>query len=243
MSNKSRKLPKIIIPIKNPDKEFHEKWHMGRDLLNFPHPFRACFCGPPNKGKTTAVLNVLLRADPPFKNMTVVHCDGDFTQEYDLSGCDMIDTIPSPEEFEGVEKTLMVLDDLEFKRMHKDQKRALDRLFGYVSTHKNVSVICCSQDPFEIPTIVRRCSNLWVIWKMDDVDTLVRVARRTGLNRDDFMYIFNNFIKEEHDSLWIDKTARTKAPLRINGYKIIKKPKKKPKKKMVKNRRFGMNNF
>ena len=45
------KLPNKIIPISNADKSFHEKWYDKRNMLNIPHPFRACCLGPPNVGE------------------------------------------------------------------------------------------------------------------------------------------------------------------------------------------------
>jgi hypothetical protein len=32
------RLPNKIIPLPNPDKNFHEKWYKGRNMLNIPHP-------------------------------------------------------------------------------------------------------------------------------------------------------------------------------------------------------------
>ena len=63
------KLPKELIIMKNPDKEFHEFWTAGRNIVNIIHPFRCCLFGPPNVGKSTAVLNILMRADPPFEEV------------------------------------------------------------------------------------------------------------------------------------------------------------------------------
>ena len=65
------KLPKKILPIDNPDKEFHEAWDDKRDMLNIPHPFRSVLLGPPNVGKTTVVKNLIIRQDPPFEEIFV----------------------------------------------------------------------------------------------------------------------------------------------------------------------------
>jgi hypothetical protein len=129
---KKKKLPKELIPIPNADKAFHEKWKSGRDLLNFPHPFRGVFMGPPNMGKSTTVKNLILRAKPPFEEVLCIHCDADFTQEYDDVGATMLGEIPAPSEFEGEVKTLVIIDDLDIKNLNKDQKSNLDRLFGFV---------------------------------------------------------------------------------------------------------------
>ena len=222
---KTFRLPNEIIPLPNPDKAFHERWYPGRNMLNIPHPFRCVALGPPNVGKTTIVKNLLLRANPPFEEVIVIHCDSGYTKEYDDVGenLEILNEIPAPEDWEGEVKTLVVLDDLEFKGMNKDQKRNLDRLFGYVSTHKNISCILCSQDPFNVPPIVRRCSNLWVLWRCPDLDAMATCARKTGMKAAGFNSIFNQLMLDSKDSLWLDTTDHTPYKMRKNGYTIIKK--------------------
>ena len=116
-----------------------------------------------------------------------------------------------------------MLDDLEFKQANKDQKRNLDRLFGFVSTHKDISVILCSQDAFNVPPIVRRCSNLWILWRCPDLDAMATVARKTGMKSNGFNNIFNKLMLKHRDSLWIDQTNESPYPMRKNGYTVIKK--------------------
>ncbi len=218
---KKLKLPNEMIVLKNPDKAFHESWHDRRNPLNIPHPYRAVCLGPPNSGKTNVVKNLLIRAKPPFKEVFVIHCDPNYTKEYDDIGATILDSIPAPEEWEGLVKTLVVLDDLEFKDMDKQQKRNLNRLFGFVSTHKQISCVLCSQDPFTVPALVRRCSNLWVLWPSIDVDSMATCARKTGLKSHQLRDMFNNLCKEKTDSVWIDTTNKTPYPLRLNGFTPI----------------------
>ena len=217
------KLPDVLIPLSNPDKEFHESWAKNRNMLDLPHPFRGVCLGPPNCGKSTTVKNILLRASPPFKQVTVIHCDPEGTQEYDdLGEIDIRGDIPSPDEWDGSEKHLVIIDDLEVKSLGKEQSRNLDRLFGYVSTHKNISVILCSQDAFNVPPIVRRCSNLWVLWEGPDIDSMACVARKSGLSSAELRRIFHSFSSDK-DSVWIDRTSHTPYPLRKNGFTLLKK--------------------
>lgn len=225
--NKVR-LPNKIIALPNPDKTFHEKWHKNRCKLNPPHPYRILCLGPPNVGKTTLVKNIILRTKPEFEEIYVIHCDGNYTKEYDDIGVEMLEEIPAPEEWEGLVKTLVILDDLEYKSMNKIQKRNLDRLYGFCSTHKNISVMLCSQDTFNVPPIVRRCSNLFVLWKSPDLDSMSNVARKTGLQSKDLKNIFDQLMKEPKDSLWIDLTDHSPYPLRKNGFIIINKKIKQP---------------
>ncbi len=214
-------LPQKIIPIPNNDKDWHEKWYPSRDMLNFPHPYRCVLAGPPNSGKSTVIKNLLVHADPPFEEVIVVHCDPEYTKEYDDMEVTLIGEVPSPEEFEGELKTMVILDDLEYKQMCKDQKRCLDRLFGYVSTHKNISLCLTAQDPFNTPTCVRRNANLWVLWKIKDLDSLTCIGRKTGYRKKEFLNLFDAVCHDTFDSVWIDATNKSPYPLRKNGFQII----------------------
>lgn len=217
------RLPDELFVIPNKDKLFHEKWSKKRNRLNFPHPWRAVFLGPPNSGKTLAIMHLVLRAKPQFEEVFCVHCDANYTKEYDDMGATMLEEIPDPQEWEGEVKTLVIIDDIDFKGMSKEQKKNLNRLFGFVSTHKNISVALTSQDPFAVPPIVRRCANLWVLWRMSDLDAMSTVARRTGLRATDVKDIFKNLFRDAHESLWIDMTDKTPYAKRKNGFRLIRK--------------------
>jgi hypothetical protein len=209
--------------IPNPDKHFHEEWHSRRNIVNFPHPFRAVCLGPPNVGKTLAIKTMILHQYPHFKKIFVIHCDSAYTKEYDDVEVEYLDVIPQPEEWEGDVKTLVVLDDLEVKMLPKKEKRALDRLFGFVSTHKNVSVILASQDTFNVPPIVRRCANVWIMWRSPDLDALAMCARKAGFKSDDLKILFDELMELETDSLCIDRTSKSPYPLRKNLFEPIER--------------------
>jgi len=218
---KKKKLPKKLLFIPSSDKHFHESWYEGRDELNIPHPWRGVFLAKPNAGKTATIKNIILRADPPFESILVMSCDPN-AKEWEDIGAEVINELPPPEEWsENEEKTLVVLDDIDFNEMDREQKHCLDRLCGHNSTHNNLSLACCAQDTFSLCPIVRKCSNLWCIWKPSDMDSLKTIGRRTGYTSKQFDQIFKQFVKDDHDSIWIDTTKNTPYPLRLNGYKII----------------------
>ena len=73
--------------------------------------------------------------------MTVIHADPENSKEYEDTDAKVIGIIPAPEEWESDSKQLVVVDDLDVARLSTRDASALDRLFGYVSTHKNISVI------------------------------------------------------------------------------------------------------
>ena len=217
-------LPNMLIKIDNADKEWHEKWSNQRNMLNFPHPFRCVIFGNPNTAKTTKCKNIILRAQPKFKKIYVVHIDGDYTKEYDDVKADILKEIPSPNDkiFTGKEKILVILEDLEYKFLNKKELRNLDRLFGYVSTHKNVSCISIAQDGFNIPPCIRRMSNIWVLGPSNDKDSIKQISRKCGLTSKFVENIYKNHITDNFKSLWIDNTKDTPYPLRLNGFEVLK---------------------
>ncbi len=227
---KKRKVENNIIPIKNPDKSFHETWstkkkngvEYGRHPLNIPHPSRWVLFGPPGTGKTTVVINGVLRQSPPFERIFLIHIDGHYTKEYNkLESFTRLTSVPSPDWWNGEEKTLVILDDLEYRYMSKEQKVCLDRLFGYVSTHKNISVYLTAQDGFNIPPCVRRSADVWILWKGRDLDSMRQIARKGGLRKTDIEALHNCYDFTLRDSLWIDTTPFSPYPLRINGTQLV----------------------
>lgn len=229
-TRKKRKLSSAIIPIPNPDKKFHETWKpkivQGEEFLrhpmNIPHPYRAVLFGPPGTGKTTVAMNLIVRQMPPFERILIIHIDGKFTKEYNrLKNFTKVTTIPAPDWWSSELKTIVILDDLEYKRMNDRQKANLDRLFGYVSTHKNITVLSTAQDGFNIAPGPRRSADIWVLWKGKDTDSMYQIARKGGLNKKDLDALFHCHDFELQDSLWLDTTPFSPWPLRINGTDIV----------------------
>ena len=213
-----------IIAFKNKDKGFQEKWNPKRDLLDIPWSFRAVFCGPPSSGKSTIVKNIILKSRPLYKKVVVVHYGGEGTQDYDeIDGIEVVPLsgLPDPVEINPrKEKMLLVLEDVPLSSINREQKQKIDRLFGYSSSHRGVSVICCAQDAFDVPVGARRSSNIFILWKQPDLNALQLMASRTGFTTSEFRNLFK-LCKTKHDSIMIDLTEGTPAPLRFNAYTPI----------------------
>ena len=222
------KLPEKLVFLPNQDKTWHETNHKDRSLLNFPHPYRICLSGKPNVGKSAIIQNIILRADPMFQRVVICHGDAAQTKEYNWLKDDnnkdnvtIIDYIPAQTDWAGDVKTLCIIDDLELSNLNKQQSQALSKLFGYVSTHRNVSVCCCVQDFFSIPCVVRRCVNIIVLWKSHDLTTMSQIAKKAGLTPEQLLGIFKKYCPEYRDSLTIDLTPNSRAMLRINCFQPI----------------------
>ena len=173
----SKQLEKRIYRLPNADKQDHETWYQGRDLLNLPTPYRIGLMAPPNRGKSTMIKNILLRANPKFDTIVLIHPDAE-SEEYKDVKAIVLDHIPDPTEWNYKGKTLCIVDDIELKLMDKKQKSNLDCLFGYVSTHRNVLCIITSQDGYNIPPSVRRNLNVYIIWKTPDIQSVSALVRK-----------------------------------------------------------------
>lgn len=213
-------LPNVLFPIKNPDKGFHERWTPGRNCINIPHPFRCLLLGPPNSGKTNCIKHIMMRCKPAFERVVIVHCTPDLTNEYqDCAGAEIVGEIPPREFFDDSIKNLVILEDLDFGHMGREQATRLDRLYGNWSTHGNISICSTSQDFYNMPAGVRRCTNFFVLWKPVDENVLPTVARRVGVSVDKLSALFT-LCPGSHDSVWVDKTDGTPYPIRINAFDI-----------------------
>ena len=217
MLKKKIKLPNKILVLQNADKKDHQRWYKGRDLLDFPVPCRMALIGAPNTGKSLNILNVLLRSN--YKDIFLTHPDP-LTKEWDNIKPTVLEEIPKPDQFRGEVPSAYILDDLPYQDMSKSQKSNLERLCGYVSTHKLMSIFITSQTFTILPIAVRRMINVFVIFRSTDLNLIGIIARRVNLPCKTLTNILNTFTSN-HQSLWIDRSANSPAPYRIDGYQVI----------------------
>ena len=201
---KSRGLPTDrLLVFNNPDKDWHEKWTKKRaeDPINIPHPSRIVICGEPNIGKGNIAKNILIHQEPPFERMVVCTEDPE-TKEFDDCDAEILDEIPDKDHFDRTQKTLVLIDDLDIKNLaNKAQKHRLNRIFGNWSTHRNITVCLCTQDFYESPPIVRRCSNFVILGRSKDAQSRASIAQKIGYDVNTLNSLYNRFVRGQFDTL------------------------------------------
>lgn len=215
---------KKIIPLKNKDKQDHEKWYPGRDLLNIPSPFCCIIIGPRNSGKTNLIKNIIVHASPLFNSGYLVHYDALGTEEYEETGIDILEPgyIPSNDEIPKEGKKIIIFEDIPYDSLTKEDKIKLCGLLKYSISHKNTTIIWTGHDFItSVPTNIRRLFNVFVIYKIPDMSILKNIGLKCGLNNDDFVNLFNEFVKDRHDCICIDLTKDSPAPIRFNMFHKI----------------------
>lgn len=237
--SKTRMFKQQIIAFNNSDKKIKEKWDdiRAKDIGNFPSPFRMLLLGPPNSGKSTLIKNLILHQRPRFDEIYVIHEDAstnpeiEGTTEYDdLDATGMLNDVPDLSFWNSITaeddpdkplKRLVILDDLEMTSAHKSRLKNLGILFRYISSHKGFSLMLAHQNFFGIPALIKKMSNIFVVWKPVARNELALIENRVGMNKGDLAELFNEFRKNQYDSLCIDHTINTPASLRLNIFEPI----------------------
>lgn len=220
-----KKLEHKIYAIPNSDKLNHETWDSGRDLLNFPCPFRAIFTGRPNSGKSTVIKNLVIRANPAYEQVYLLHPDGDDINEYEDLGSEIIclKDIPPINYWKSnkEKKKLLIIDDFDLGSLNKRQSKNLDRLLAFCSTHCFLSICITAQDYYRLPVNVRRYSDIYFIWKSRDKRNLKSIAPRIGLTAEEFMKVMDSSITGWYDFLTINFSKGAPVFLAKNVYDVL----------------------
>ncbi len=221
------KLKDEIIHIKNLDKDtgWCEQWEPNQSVALLPHPFRLCALGGPGRGKTMQFKQIFLKhqqaAERPFQFLYVITVDPGNSKEWDdAEPTDVMGYMPPSSLFDGNAKTLVVIDDYEFKKANSEDLRNLTTLARFVSTHRNTSVMMSYQSFFDTPSILRKICNAFIVFKPNGKKELTDISNRCGIDAG-FMKRFFTKFNDGHDSLFIDLTKNTPYHIRHNIFNVI----------------------
>ena len=98
-------------------------------------------------------------------------------------------------------KRLVIIDDLEYTSAHKQRLANLAILFRYASSHKGLSIILCHQSYFDTPVLVKKMSDVFVIWKPRARNELSMIENRCGLPAHSLLEMFTSLTKDIRDSI------------------------------------------
>lgn len=213
--------------IENLDKDtgWMETWDKGRSIGCIPHSFRLLALGGCGRGKTMQMKQIFLKhqmSNIPFKYLYIICPDAEESKEWDdCQPSDVFDYIPDLNIITGDDKSLIIIDDFEFKKMNKEDEKKLTTLFRFVSTHKNCSLMASYQSFFDCPSLLRKVSNVFIIYKPNSKLELQSIANRVGIEFEILKQCFKKYSSGYHDSIMIDMTKNTPAKIRKNIYEVI----------------------
>ena len=118
-------------------------------------------------------------------------------------------------------KNLIIFEDLPYRQLSKMQKRHLTDYFTTYSTHRSISCYITCQDIFhQVPVNIRRCCNIFVIFKSIDMNNLRNICDILNLDYKFIRMVFERHMTNKFDNLIID-TTRPDKKLRKNFTEII----------------------
>jgi hypothetical protein len=203
------KAPRKITPMPNPDKALHERYKKSHNPVRFPKPFKCCISGRPNSGKSLMALHIIMAHQaqkPKFDEIHVIHgCKDTHTTEWEkIDPTSTRQDIPSYEEYDPQNRTLLVFDDTDYTMLTSDEKMRISELVRFGSSHCNISCIFLTQVFFRIPKVIKDTCNVFIIYKPVDLDELSTLGRRVGLKKEEIGHLFNTYLPYWRDSLLIN---------------------------------------
>jgi hypothetical protein len=153
-----------------------------RNLCDLPTPFCAILSAPTSSGKTSLIQNIILQQQPEFDRILLWHFD-EFSSEYDSLDVEKIESAPNVSMFKRGEKTLLIIEDISFDALNKQEKSDLNRCFGYISSHYGVSILLTTQTYTNVPVPIRRMANFLFLWKATDRRLSYLLSAMFGINK------------------------------------------------------------
>ena len=98
----------------------------------------------------------------------------------------------------------MIFDDTDWTSISKDDLKKVSELFRFGSSHHNISIILLHQIFSRVPKVCRDCSNVLIIYRPVDLDSLDTVGRRCGLKKEEIRFIFDKYMSHYRNSLTVN---------------------------------------
>jgi len=203
---------KFLLQSHNPNFKEHK--------LNLP--FRMLIIGGSGAGKTQPLMNLIRVMNGTFNNIHIITKNRDESLynyleskvDNGLTITEGIDSAPNLDEFDKKEQSLMVMDDLVFKKKQKKLEQYFIR-----ARKSNCSLVYLSQSYFGVPKMIRMNLNYLIIKRLNTFQDLFRMLREysLGVSKDALVDLYQHSIQDnKQDFLLVDLDSEPKDRFRFN---------------------------
>ena len=183
-------------------------------------PFRLIMLGPSGSGKTNLLMDIIFHY--LYFDRLYIYCKGSNENKYaaikefmelvaekkkvPLSEVFFMGTekdIPDPNEYDKQYQNLCIYDDM--VTLTAREQNNISQM--YIRGRKeNCSSIYLSQSYFKIPKDIREQTNYVVIYRLDDIDDVMRIRRRHGtrISVKDFLKLYHECTEEKNKFMLLD---------------------------------------
>ena len=139
------------------------------------------------------------------------------TDEYDCIDSELVNEVPSIDDFDSSLGNCLILDDISTKTLNKFEKNNLTELFRVGASRNQNDIFCITQDCSDLLPICRRTANTIIMFKNNGIRQLSEIAQKFYLTVPMIKHIFTNICKDRHDSLMLCYITPTH-PMRENVF-------------------------
>lgn len=190
-------------------------------MLPFRHPFTAIVSGPTQCGKTEFILRVIENSHRIIEPQPekILYCYDEYQSVFDSLkyNVEFHEGLPNIAEFNGKQKTLLILDDL-----MAEADMSVANIFTKISHHRNMSVFFLTQNIFhnnkQMRTISLNAHYLVLFKSVRDVTQFSTLARQMYSKHWQFaVEAYKDATSTSHSYLLIDLKGDTEEQYRLRS--------------------------
>lgn len=182
------------------------------NLVNLPYGSRVILIGFPNSGKTRDINEFIRNKNPAYERVIIIAADKE-SREYDMTNEIYTSVLQMPDLSTIKGHTAIILEDLEFSDLSKNEKTLISKILRFYCSHMNFDCYIAAQNYYSTSPSCRRKCDHFVIHKTSD-SVLNRISNDLCITKEQMKHLKDKYLIDKHDSFSV--CIGSEIPLRHN---------------------------